>query len=195
MGVAFNVSGWELRPSARRAAGGPFDHPNPWRTVLSMSTSRVAAGTILILSIAAACTRGAGNGGTSYGEAITLQDTTLVSQILADPDAYVGERVLVAATVVDVCENRGCWLELASDAEFDKIRVKVDDGVIVFPLSARGHRAVVEGIVEKLTLTEEEVLEREKHHAEEQGLEFDPSTVTGPETVYQIRGLGAVIEK
>ena len=89
---------------------------------------------------------------------------------------------------------RGCWLELASEEEFGKIRVKVDDGVIVFPMSARGRRAVVEGVVEKVTLTEEEVLEREKHHAEENGLEFDPSTVTGPETTYQIRGLGALIE-
>jgi hypothetical protein len=131
---------------------------------------------------------------TSYGEEITLQDTTLVSHILADPDAYLGQKVLVTATVVDVCSMRGCWLELASEEEFGKIRVKVDDGVIVFPMSARGRRAVVEGVVEKVTLTEEEVLEREKHHAEENGLEFDPSTVTGPETTYQIRGLGALIE-
>ena len=54
--------------------------------------------------------------------------------------------------------------------------------------------ARAEGIVEKLEYTEEEALERARHQAEEHGTEFDPSTVTGPETVYQIKGIGAVME-
>jgi hypothetical protein len=73
--------------------------------------------------------------------------------------------------------------------------VKVEDGVIVFPMSARGHRAVVEGVVEEVSLTLEEAIEQAKHHAEEQGLEFDPESVTGPTTYYQLRGIGAVIEE
>jgi len=133
------------------------------------------------------------NNAASYGEKITLEDTTKISQILASPEAYVGERVLVAGTVVEVCEMRGCWVELGGDREFETIRVKVEDGVIVFPMSARGKQAVVEGVVEELVLTEEQVLEQARHHAEETGTEFDPSTVTGPSTTYQIRGLGALI--
>ena len=132
---------------------------------------------------------------TAYGEALTLSDTTLVSAILANPTAYVGERVLVTGTVVEVCEMRGCWLELGSDKEFERIRVKVEDGVIVFPMSARGHRAVVEGIVEEVALTLEEAVEQARHHADEHGLEFDPTSVTGPATYYQLRGLGAEIDK
>ena len=90
---------------------------------------------------------------------------------------------------------RGCWVELGSDKEFEKIRVKVEDGVIVFPMSARGHRAVVEGVVEEISLTLEEAIEEAKHHAEEHGLEFDPESVTGPTISYQLRGIGAVIEE
>ena len=132
--------------------------------------------------------------GTQYGEELTLSETTPVSDILADPEAFVGQRVLVEATVVEVCEMKGCWLELAGGNDFETLRVKVDDGVIVFPMTARGLRARAEGIVEKLEYTEEEALERARHEPEEHGTEFDPSTVTGPETVYQIRGIGAVIE-
>ena len=132
--------------------------------------------------------------GTAYGEELTLTDVTLVSDILASPADFVGERVLVTGTVVEVCEMRGCWLELASDVEFEKIRFKVDDGVIVFPMTARGHRALLEGVVEEVSLTEEQAIEQAKHHAEEQGLEFDPASVTGPVTYYQIKGIGAVIE-
>jgi hypothetical protein len=131
--------------------------------------------------------------GAVYGEQITMTDTTLISSILTDPDAYVGERVLVHGTVVEVCEKRGCWLELASDREYETLRVKVEDGVIVFPLSARGRHAVVEGVIERIDLTREQAIEQARHHAEEQGIPFDSTTVTGPTVTYQIRGIGAVI--
>ncbi len=145
------------------------------------------------MALAVACAT-AESAGTQYGEELTLSETTPVSDILADPEAFVGQRVLVEATVVEVCEMRGCWLELAGGNDFETLRVKVDDGVIVFPMTARGLRARAEGIVEKLEYTEEEALERARYQAEEHGTEFDPSTVTGPETVYQIKGIGAVIE-
>ena len=132
--------------------------------------------------------------GTSYGEPLTLTEVTKVSAILEAPADYVGKRVLVEGMVVAVCEQKGCWMDIASDREFEKVQVKVDDGVIVFPLSARGKQALVEGLVEQLELTYEQALEEAKHKAEEHGTEFDPSTVPeGPQTIYRIRGLGAVI--
>ncbi len=160
-----------------------------------MRTRLLASASLAIGALVVACGGAPETSGTVYGEELTLTDTTLVSAILANPTEYVGERVLVAGTVVEVCEMRGCWVELGSDKEFEKIRVKVEDGVIVFPMSARGHRAVVEGVVEEVSLTLEEAIEQAKHHAEEQGLEFDPESVTGPTTYYQLRGIGAVIEE
>ncbi len=97
--------------------------------------------------------------GDRYGEALTLEEITPVSTILDEPDGWVGRRVLVQGMVVAVCEKRGCWMDIASDREFEKIQIKVDDGVIVFPLSAKGKRALVEGVVERLDLTAEEALE------------------------------------
>jgi hypothetical protein len=155
--------------------------------------SSLLVSVVLLAVLACTANRSADQTGTLYGETITLADTTRISEILSHPDNYVGERVLVAGMVVDVCSKRGCWLELASDREFETLRVKVEDGVIIFPMTARGHRAVVEGTVERLELTEEQARERAQHHAEEQGLAFDPSTITGPETTYQLRGIGAAI--
>lgn len=130
---------------------------------------------------------------TQYGEELTLTETTSISAILADPEAHLGEQLLVEGTVVDVCEMQGCWLALAGEQDGEQLRVKVEDGVIVFPMTARGLHARVEGVMEKLEYTMEEALERAQHQAEEHGTEFDPSTVTGPEVVFQLRGLGAVI--
>ncbi|MGD8320593.1 MAG: DUF4920 domain-containing protein [Gemmatimonadota bacterium] len=131
--------------------------------------------------------------GTVYGEAITLTEVTPVSTILDDPDAWVGRRVLVQGMVVAVCEMKGCWMDIASDRDYEKIQIKVDDGVIVFPLSAKGKSALVEGVVERLDLTADQALEEAKRKAEEHGETFDPSSVTGPQTIYRIRGHGAVI--
>lgn len=129
----------------------------------------------------------------TFGQGVHLAEETAISSIIDDPAAYVGQKVKVSGLVIDVCSRRGCWVYLAGDREFEKIRVKVTDGEIVFPMAARGKLAVVEGVVESMELTKEEVIARRKHHAEETGEAFDPASVTSGETVLRIRGLGAEI--
>ena len=157
-----------------------------------MKSRRFFFAAILAAFVAGAC-QTTEQAGTSYGEALTLTDTTQISAILADPEAFVGQRVLVTGTVVGVCENKGCWMDIASEVESEKIQIKVDDGVITFPLSARGHSALVEGIVERLDLSIEQQIEQGLHEAEEHGTEFDPDSITEPKTIYRIRGIGALI--
>jgi hypothetical protein len=129
----------------------------------------------------------------SFGSGVTLAEETMISAILDHPENYVGKKVKVSGLVVDVCSKRGCWIYLAGNRDFEKIRIKVTDGEIVFPMEARGKTAVVEGVVESMELTREEVVARSKHHADETGTPFDPATVTSGESVLRIRGLGAEI--
>lgn len=129
----------------------------------------------------------------TLGEPLTLTSVTKISEINAHPETYIGKRVLIEGLVIDVCSHRGCWVDLASDLPFDRIKVKVVDGEIIFPLEAKGKNAQVEGIVEELRLTQEQALSMARHRAEMQGMEFDPSSISGPQTYYRIRGLGAVI--
>ena len=130
-----------------------------------------------------------------YGKDITLKKTTKISEILKKPEDFLGKKVLLEGLVVDVCAKRGCWIEIASDKPYQKIQVKVKDGEIVFPLTAKGHNAIVEGEVEKLELTKEQLLVLKEHQAKEHGKEFDPSAVTGGTTIYRIKGYGALIEQ
>ena len=129
----------------------------------------------------------------NYGSEITLEEKTNISDILNSPEDYLDQTVLVEGKVHDVCQKMGCWIELESDVEGEHIKVKVKDGDIVFPVEAKGQTALVEGTVYKIELTQEEAAEYLEHAAEEQNEEFDPSTVTGPMTIYQIKGLGAEI--
>lgn len=129
----------------------------------------------------------------TFGKGITVQEITLISDILANPEQYVGNRVKVEGVIVEVCAKRGCWIYLAGDKPFEKIRVKVTDGEIVFPMEARGRVGTVEGVVERLEMNREEMIAKKRHHAEEKGEVFDPTAIVQGGVIYRIRGLGAEI--
>lgn len=132
--------------------------------------------------------------GTAYGAGVGKADLVKISELRANPDRYVGKTVRVEGLITDVCARRGCWMEIASDKEFETMRVKVDDGVIVFPLTAKGKLAQAEGVFTRFEVPAERVLEMKKHEAEEKGVAFDPKTFKAePMIVYQIKGTGAVI--
>mgnify|MGYP003574834158 CR=1 FL=1 len=152
-------------------------------------------GTILAASLAAIITLPLiATAATEYGQPMTVKATTKVSEILDNPEKYVGKEVKIEGMIVAVCAARGCWMEVAGDRQYEKIKIKVDDGVIVFPLSARGKRALVQGKLEAVSMGAGEARKFYAHQAEEKGVKFDPSTVTGPVTFYQVRAAGAVID-
>ena len=128
-----------------------------------------------------------------FGENLILDETTSISEILNNGDAYIGKRVKVEGLIVDVCAKRGCWMYIAGQSSFEKLRFKVIDGEIVIPMEARGKRAVAEGEVQKFDLSREQVIEMRKHHAEETGQPFNPASVTSGETFFQLRGLSVEI--
>ena len=131
------------------------------------------------------------------GKKLELNSTTKVSVILDNPEKYLDKPVQVSGTVVDVCSHRGCWIEVASNRPYETIVVKVDDGVIVFPITAKGKNVLAEGKLEKLTLTNEQALSIKKHEAEDKGEDFDEASCKLTEedkTIYRLRGLGAVIQ-
>jgi len=132
-----------------------------------------------------------------YGKPLTVKKPTKISEILANPQTHDGKRVLVEGPVVDVCPKRGCWIQIGSDKEFEMIQFKVEDGVIVFPMEAKGLKVRAEGIVSVTTLTREQLIEQARHQAEEQGKldEFKPESIEGPKTVIRLNGEGAIITK
>ncbi|NNK13531.1 MAG: DUF4920 domain-containing protein [Desulfofustis sp.] len=128
-----------------------------------------------------------------YGNGVTLTEPTPVSAILDNPDEYLGKTVRVEGMIIEVCAKRGCWVYVASDRQGEKIQVKVTDGEIVFPMSASGRMGIVEGVVEELKLSREDMIKYLEHLAEEKGQPFDPSMVK-EQRMIRLRGLGAEIE-
>ena len=130
----------------------------------------------------------------TYGKGVQVQDVTAVSAILDRPDAFIGKTVKIEGMILEVCAKRGCWIYVSGDRQGEKIQVKVTDGEIVFPMSASGRIAVVEGVVEELKVSKEEMIQYFKHLAEEKGQPFDPATVKD-ERMIRLVGLGAEIKE
>ena len=130
----------------------------------------------------------------SSGATPLLTEPVSIVQLLSDPDRYVGKRVQVQGRVGDVCPKAGCWIEITADDGDRAVRFKVEDGVIVFPMEAKGKRVSAEGIFTRIEMTEKQALSYAKHLAEEKGQPFDPDSFSGPRHVYQILGAGAVVE-
>ncbi|MBD3222931.1 DUF4920 domain-containing protein [bacterium] len=133
-------------------------------------------------------------GGDVYGEGVAAGDTMPISKLLAQPEKHLGHTVRVQGPIVGVCKSRGCWIEIASDKEMQKIQLKVEDGEIVFPPEIMGQTAIVEGVLEGIPMTHEQACAFLEHEAECQGESFDRSTVPAEGiTMYRIKGTGAVV--
>lgn len=171
---------------------------------------------IMIVTFALAVpSLGLAAGRTTYGDGITLDEAIAIETLLTKPADFVGKKVRVEGTITDVCKMRGCWMQL-SDSKGKSIRVKVEDGVMVFPYTSKGHQAAAEGVFHAIKLTPEQIEARkaaaaEAHeghgegcdkakkdgakqaeHSGGEGAGCDAPAVD--DTIYLIRGTGAAIE-
>lgn len=127
------------------------------------------------------------------GAPLALSTQTPIAGLAGKPADYAGKTVQVKGKITEVCQKMGCWMMLADPATNAAVRIKVKDGEIAFPKDAAGKTAIAEGKFTQLELSRDQAVAQARHEAEEQGRKFDPATVTGPKTTYQIAGTGAVI--
>ncbi len=129
---------------------------------------------------------------TRLGKPFALPESVTVDQLMAKPDGSVGKAVQVKGKVSEVCEMAGCWMQLNGTGK-TAVRIKVNDGDIVFPKEAVGKMAVAEGTLKKIEMTKEQAVANAKHEAEERGVKFNPDSIKSGKTVYQVQGTGALI--
>ena len=128
-----------------------------------------------------------------YGSSVSKKSEVRIGQLLKEPAQYVDKLVKVVGLVNDVCPMKGCWVEVIENQGSERIRFKVQDDVVIFPVEAVGQEIIAEGILRRYELSQEQATRWLAHLAEEKGDEFDPSTVTGPLDFYQIEGRGAKV--
>ncbi|MDG2303419.1 MAG: DUF4920 domain-containing protein [Candidatus Binatia bacterium] len=108
-----------------------------------------------------------------FGATLQLVDETPLPQVVQQAAELGKKPVLVRGTVADVCQRKGCWTVLQSGETHVRVRFK-DYGFFV-PTDCSGRQALVEGVVEVKTLSEDMA-----RHYEEEARNGSPGEVDGP---------------
>ncbi len=132
--------------------------------------------------IAAAFT--AAPGETTLGAGVTLKDATAITALAERPQDFVGKTVRIDGVATAVCEMMGCWMAVAPEGNpgGPTVRLKVEDGVIVFPVSAKGKKVSAQGTFEAVGSGDA------KEAAAEHAKQDSKASAT-----YQIKATGAII--
>lgn len=125
-----------------------------------------------------------------FGAGVAIDQPTPIADIVKNPEAFVGMTLRVDGTATAVCQHMGCWMAVsAGDApDAPTVRLKVEDGVIVFPVSAKGKAVSAQGVFERIKTDDVEGNEAASEHAEHQA-KPDASTAK-----YQLKATGAVVK-
>jgi hypothetical protein len=82
----------------------------------------------------------------TFGAPLGAQTTrATLNEIVREPGRYADKTVRVEGKVSAVCQNRGCWLELADEA--GSAHVKLKGHSFFVPKDAQGKRAEIEARV------------------------------------------------
>jgi len=93
----------------------------------------------------------------SRGEKLKGLEPVSLASVLASPDQYAGKTVAVEAQVRRACEQKGCWMELASAKDGPGMRVTFKGYGFFVPVDSAGRTAKVEGTVKVSELSAEQV--------------------------------------
>jgi hypothetical protein len=116
----------------------------------------LAAALLVATSLFAADVIKSGAAIPSDAKAVPLAD------VLAKPDHYTKDAVLVEGTIEASCTRQGCWMQLATD-DGRPVRVTFKDYGFFIPLDAKGMKARAEGVtvIKELSKAEADHLESE----------------------------------
>ena len=121
------------------------------------------------------------------GKGVTIKQATPIAALVARPEEYVGKTVRVDGVARAVCAEMGCWMSVVvddADPSSPTVRLKVDEGTIVFPMSAKGRKVSAEGVFEAIAPMDMHAKEAAQEH-----LQVDPNA----QPKYQIKATGATI--
>lgn len=93
-----------------------------------------------------------------------------LADVLADPDAYTKDAIVVEGLVQAACQNKGCWMEVVPEAGKSGMRVTFKDYGFFVPKDSKGRAARMEGTVAVKTLSKEDA-----DHLEGEGAKLNRS--------------------
>jgi hypothetical protein len=126
----------------------------------------------------------------TYGAGVSLKESTPIAQLLERPAGFEGKTVRIEGVIRAVCTHMGCWMAIAANDKPNgaTLLLKVDDGVIVFPVSARGKQVTAQGVIERIGANDPEGHEAAEAHARE------GQTAPAAPAQWRLKATGAIIQ-
>lgn len=123
---------------------------------------------------------------TKLGTGVTVAEATPIKALIEKPADFVGKTVRIDGVATAVCEDMGCWLAVApeDDPKGATVRLKVEDGVIVFPVTAKGRKVSAQGVFEQIAAGDAHATEAAGEHGKHDAKASKK---------YQIKATGAIV--
>jgi hypothetical protein len=98
--------------------------------------------------------------------------------------------VKVKAPVVEVCQKKGCWMELELTPD-KNMTIRFKDYGFFVPKDAAGKIAIVEGVAKVDTISVQEL----KHYAEDRGASQEEiAALSEPEITLELTAKGVILK-
>jgi hypothetical protein len=121
-----------------------------------------------------------------YGAPLDSRTAVSVDSAIQQLAGKRSAAVVVQSKVAKVCQAKGCWLGLSNAS--GEVRVTFKDYGFFVPPSLIGKTVLVEGVLEKVTLS----LAETRHYVRDAG--GDPAKVTQPRVEYRIVASGVEVK-
>jgi len=120
--------------------------------------------------------------GHHIGEPIAVAESVPLAKLAGDPASHFDQKLLVEATITNVCQTRGCWMAVEDSGATTMVRWDGGcGGQYSFPKDAVGKRVLIQGVLHPKQLTPEAIAhyegESDGKPVPKQGYEINTSGV------------------
>lgn len=131
----------------------------------------------------------------NFGQAVDVQQPVLSKEEMAAKFNLLKEgdtlQVAFTSTIKEVCQKKGCWMQVDLDPEKSSF-VRFKDYGFFAPMNAAGHEVVMQGKAFVSIVSIDEL----KHYAKDAGKsEAEIATITEPKVTYAFEADGIAIAK
>ena len=124
-----------------------------------------------------------------FGDGIVEGPAVEVAEALKNPDQFTGKTVRLTGAITGVCQTKGCWMHLGSEAT--PMMVKFKDYAFFVPKDASGRTAIVEGGMK----WKQETVEETRHYLEDAGRKEEAAKITEGRRIVTFLASGVALTK
>jgi len=126
-----------------------------------------------------------------FGDSITMDGAIAADQLMGQLAGKDSLQVKLTTTIEEVCQKKGCWMNLAIGNE-KTMRVKFKDYAFFMPKDAAGKTVFIEGWAYADTIPVAQL----QHYAEDAGKSKEEiAKITEPEVSISFEANGVIIKK